>query len=95
MSYTKEHTPGTVRYFTYYLEWPDGSEPWIDQVPFVHDLQFELKNTRFMKDPLVPAHVATDLLRKGEAQWKDHNGVVNRIVIEKTKRNRRWGTRRH
>lgn len=92
--FVKQHTPGKVRYFTYWLEWPDGSQPWVDQVEFVHDLQFELKNTRFMKDPTLPAHVATDLVRKGETRWMDSNGVTHRVVIEETKRNRRWGTSR-
>ena len=90
----KHHTPGKVRFFTYWLEWPDGSEPWVDQTPFVHDLQFELKNTRFMKDPTLPAHVALDLIRKGETRWMDTNGVTHRVVVEETKRNRRWGVRR-
>lgn len=90
----EQHTPGVVRYFTYYLEWPDGSERWVDQTPFVHDLQFELKNTRFMKDPTMPAHIAGDLIRKGEATWNDTNGVKHTIIIEKTVRNKRWGVRR-
>lgn len=88
------HTPGVVRYFTYYLEWPDGSERWQDQTPFVHDLQFELQNTRFMQDPLIPAHVASDLMRKGETSWVDGNGVRHIVVIERQKRARNWGVKR-
>lgn len=94
MFLVKSHTPGKSRYFTYWLEWPDGTQPWVDQVEFVHDLQFELKNTRFMKDPMMPPHIATDLVRKGEARWMDSNGVTHRVVIEETKRNRRWGVKR-
>lgn len=90
----QQHTPGEVRYFTYWLHWPDGSDPWVDQTPFVHDLQFELKNTRLMQDPLIPAHVAGDLIRTGEATWFDRNGVRHLVQIEKTQRNRRWGVRR-
>lgn len=88
------HTPGVVRYFTYYLEWPDGSEPWVDQVPIVHDLQFSLQNSRFNHDPSIPAHVLHDLARTGEAKWQDNNGVTHRVIVEKTKRNRRWGVKR-
>lgn len=90
----ENHTPGEVRYFSYWLIWPDGSEPWIDQTPFVHDLQFTLQNTRFMKDPTLPGHVGHDLANRGEAEWFDNNGVRHRVVIERTKRNRRWGVRR-
>ena len=83
-----------VRYFTYYLIWPDGSEPWVDQVPFIHDLQFELKQTRFAKDPTLPSTIQGDLLRSGEARWKDRNGVEHLVRIEETVRNRRWGVRK-
>lgn len=89
----ENHTPGVQRYFTYYLCFPDGDE-WVDQTPFVHELQFELRNTRFMRDPTLPAHVGHDLARKGEAEWFDSNGIRHRVIVEKTKRNRRWGVRR-
>lgn len=78
----------TLQYFTYYLHFPDG-EVWIDQVPFVHDLQFELNRATFTKNP----DVIRDLLQKKETHWVDHNGVTWRIVIEKTKRRKRWGTK--
>jgi hypothetical protein len=87
-----EHTPGKTRYFTYFLEWPDGSAPWVDQVPFVHPLQWELKQSRFVKDPTAPSTLALDLLRKGECQWTDRNQVVHRVIIESKERARRWGT---
>lgn len=90
----KDHTPGDVRYFTYWLYWPDGSRPWVDQTPFVNPLQFELKNTRFMKDPKIPKSVAYDLIRKGEADFVDSNKVRHRIVIESEARAREWGTKR-
>lgn len=86
----KEKVFGEVRYFTYYLIFPDG-DIWVDQTPFVHDLQFELKNTRFAKDPLK----ARDILIKGETSWKDHNGVGHRIVVESTERPKKWGKNNH
>lgn len=79
-----------TRYFTYYLYFPKEPEPWIDQIPFIHDLQFELQNTRWAMD----AVKKNDLLRKGETSWTDHNGVKHRVVIERTVRNRRWGVNR-
>lgn len=84
----KEKTLGKVRYFTYYLIWPGEVDFWVDQTPFIHDLQFELKNTSFGKDPAK----ARDLLTKGETKWKDHNGVTHRVVIEDVERPRKWGT---
>lgn len=75
-----------VRYFTYYLKFPDG-EIWCDQAPFIHDLQFELKNTTFGKDP----GLARDILVKGECHWKDHNGVEHRIVVDTEKKPKKWG----
>jgi len=89
----KHHTPGEVRYFSYFLHFPDGDE-WVDQTPFVNDLQFVLANTRFMKDPTLPGHVGHDLANRGDAEWFDNNGVRHTVVIEKTVRNRRWGVRR-
>jgi len=89
MATVKAHTPGTVRYFTYYLSFPDG-ETWCDQSPFVHELNFQLKQTAFRNDP----NKCRDLLMKGETKWKDHNGVEHRVVIEDVKRQRVWGTRK-
>ncbi len=81
------HTPGKVRYFTYYLIFPGDNDFWVDQSPFVHDLQFELKQTTFRGAP----DIYRDLLTKGEAKWKDHNGVTHRVVIEDVQRPRKWG----
>lgn len=83
------HTPGHVRYFTYYLHFPDG-DTWCNQVPFVHDLFFELRRTAFVKKN--PA-MARDILVNGECHWKDHNGVEHRVVVENEKREKVWGTR--
>lgn len=70
-----------VRYFTYYIIFPDGEE-WMEQIPFIHELQFELRNTTFGQDP----NLARDILNKGECMWKDHNGVKHRIVVEERMR---------
>lgn len=83
----KQHTPGTVRYFTYYLIFPDG-ETWCDQSPFVHDLQFQLRQTAWRNDQ----GKCRDLLVKGETTWSDHNGVKHRVVVEDVKRERVWGS---
>ena len=85
------HTPGTVRYFTYYLIFPGDKEMWVDQTPFVHELQFQLQNTAWRHDH----KKVRDLLHKGETHWKDHNGVEHRVVIESTKRPTNWGVKRH
>ena len=86
----KEWTPGVVRYFTYFLIFPGDNDVWVDQTPFVHDLHFELSRTRWAKDK----NKMNDLLKKGETQWKDHNGVTHRVVIETIERPRRWGNRK-
>jgi len=81
-----------VRYFTYWLIFPGDKKEdyWVDQVPFIHDLQFELKNSRWAKDP----NKCRDLLMKGETHWKDQNGVEHRVVIEDKERPRKWGIKR-
>jgi hypothetical protein len=85
----KQKSP-EVRYWTYYMHFPgEMDDPWIDQTPFIHDLQFELKNTTFGKDP----ELARNILLKGECQWKDHNGVTHRVVVDDTIRVRKWGKR--
>lgn len=83
------HTPGIVRYFTYYLIFPHDKEVWVDQLPFVHDLVWELRQT-FLKDK---PELCRELLTKGEIMMKTPDGVTHRLVIEETKRNRVWGTK--
>lgn len=83
----KEHTPGQVRYFTYYLIWPGEKDYWVDQTPVVHDLQFALSQSRWRDNP----QACNDLIRKGETTWKDHNGVTHRVVLEDKQRPRKWG----
>lgn len=89
----KNHTPGKVRYFTYYLDFPDGDQ-WIDQVSFVHPLDFELKQTVFLKSPKMPGHIANDIIRVGESTWLDHNGLRHTIKVESMLRKRKWGVKR-
>jgi hypothetical protein len=79
-----------TRYFTYYLTFPgEENDPWIDQVPFIHELQFELRNTTFGKVP----DLARSILLTGECEWKDHNGVKHRVVVEEEARPKNWGKR--
>jgi len=68
------------------LSFPDG-ETWCDQSPFVHELNFQLKQTAFRNDP----NKCRDLLMKGETKWKDHNGVEHRVVIERREAAARLG----
>lgn len=90
------HTPGKVRYFTYYLIFPKslaqtiGHAQWMDQIPFVHDLQHELKKASFGKIP----GMARDILNKGECHWKDQNGVEHRVVVEEIQREKNWGVKK-
>jgi hypothetical protein len=80
-----------VRYFTYYLYFPgEQNDPWVDQTPFIHDLQFQLKNTTFGKVP----GLARDILQKGECSWTDQNGVKHRVVVEDVVRPKKWGHKR-
>lgn len=91
MAQVKNHTPGRERYFTYYLEFP-GKDPdvWVEQVPFVHPIDWELKNRMTINKSVDPS-LGRDLLLKGECQWTDANLVRHRIVVENEKRPRRWG----
>lgn len=83
------HTPGKIRYFTYYLEFPDG-ETWRDQIPFIHPLDFELAQTRWKQHE---PNVYRELTQKGETRFVDQNGVKHIIVIEEQARPKHWGTK--
>lgn len=82
------HIPGKVRYFNYYLEFPDR-DIWCDAIPFVHPLDFELKQTRWMAHE---PNVYRDILNKGEARFTDQNGVKHIIKVSEEPVKRRWGT---
>jgi hypothetical protein len=86
----KNHTLGDVRYFTYYLIFPGDNDFWVDQYPFCGPLDTMLRLTTFYKKPGVPEA----LMKKGEAHWKDHNGVTHRVVVENFERPRKWGVKR-
>lgn len=75
-----------TRYWTYYLEFPDG-ETWVQQEPFIHDLQWELAQSCFDTEP----HMKRDLLVKGETKWTDQNGLKHWVRIEDKEQPRRWG----
>lgn len=85
----QEKILGKVRYFTYFLYFPGDKDVWVDQSPFIHDLQFQLGQTRWRNDK----NICNDLLKKGETNWKDSNGVRHRVVIEDIERPRKWGKR--
>lgn len=78
-----------TRYFTYYLYFSkDGSDYWVKQIPFIHELAFELKNMRGVTE-----FQKFDLAHKGETTWTDQNGVRHHIVIENIPRDKKWGTK--
>lgn len=85
----KNHTLGEVRYFTYWLEFPDG-EVWVDQSPFVGPLDTLLPLTRFKNR----IDICNRLRAGGEAHWKDNNGVGHRLKVEEIERTTNWGVRR-
>lgn len=70
-----------IRYWTWYIEFPDG-ETMVKQSPFIHDLQFELKNTIFRHNQ----GACRSLLTKGEYSWKDTNKVRHTMRIENAPR---------
>jgi hypothetical protein len=78
-----------VRYLTYFLIFPGDNDYWVDQTPFIHDLQFELKNWHGINKNHKRVR---DILTKGETHWQDHNGVTHRLIIEEKQRARKWGT---
>lgn len=79
-----------VRYFTYYLIFPDG-ESWVDQTPFIHALDFQLKQTVWRNDN----KKLMDLYNKGETRWKDQNSVEHLVRIEDVIREKRWGVQKN
>jgi len=82
---TPRHKEYHTRYFTIYVQFPDGEE-WCAQVPFIQDLSFQLKQTKWNPD------ICRKLLKHGEAHWKDaHNGVTHRVVVDDVTRPRKWG----
>lgn len=73
---------------------PDG-DIWIEQRPMVDSLDLELQNMmkeHNKKDKSEWADRARKLWTKGDVWWKDKMGVEHRMVIENTKRRKRWGS---
>lgn len=83
-----KHKEFHPRYITYYVHFPGDKQPWCVQFPFIHDLNFQLKQTKLMPQ------VKSDLLKKGESTWKPGDGTTHRVVIEEIQRPRVWGTTR-
>ena len=94
MGTTKLRRPARVRYFTYFLEFPDG-DVWVRQKAFVHDMEWEC--TQLLKEHKKDSEWkdrARDLFKKGETWWKDELNVEHRIKIEEKKRPEKWGVAR-
>lgn len=77
-----------TRYITYYLMFPKDKDMWVEQIPFVNHLDFEIGRTKF------PPMIKRALLEHGAAEWKDQNGVVHIIKIEDKPKPRKWGVNR-
>lgn len=82
-----DHTPGQIRYCNYYLEFPDG-EVWSDYTHIAGGYNAWIQNTAIWRQR---PDLARKLAIKGEAHWKDHNGVKHRMKISDTACERRWG----
>lgn len=86
----RDQTPGDIRYCNYFLEFPDG-ETWSDYTHIAGGLNAWIMNTAVWKrNP----ELAQKLLKKGQAHWKDTNGVTHRMVIAEKPCVQKWGTRR-
>ena len=83
----RNHTPGEIRYCNYYLEFPDG-EVWSDFTHIAGGYNAWIKNTAIWRQR---PDLARKLAIRGEAHWKDHNGVEHRMVISDTPCVRNWG----
>jgi hypothetical protein len=86
----KNHTLGETRYLTYQLIFPGDKDVWTDQEPFWGPLDTWLRLTTFARRP----DVCAELLIKGEARWKDTNGVTHKLSIDTQERPRVWGTKK-
>jgi len=83
----KDSTQGLIRYCNYYIEFPDG-EVWSDYTHIVGGYNAWIKNTAIWKQK---PDLARRLAMKGEAHWKDHNGVQHRMQVSETACERNWG----
>lgn len=85
-----DNTPGQIRYCNYFLEFPDG-EVWSDYTHVAGGYNAWIKNTAIWRNN---PDVASKLASKGEAHWKDHNGVIHRMKISDVACERKWGLNR-
>lgn len=78
-------------YLTYYLVFPKG-ETWLKQVEFQNHDKSEQVSWE-IDQMIFPIDIKNKLKHKKEADWKDHNGVVHRLVVEYVKRETvgKWG----
>jgi hypothetical protein len=83
----RDATPGDIRYCLYSIEFPDG-DVWTDYTHIAGGYNAWIKNTAIWKNN---PDVARVLSQKGEAHWKDHNGVTHRMKISETPCERKWG----
>lgn len=76
----RNKTPGDIRYLNYYIELSNE----IIRADYTHiagGLHAWVKNTAiWRRNP----ELAVKLVQKGQAHWKDHNGVTHRMVISNT-----------
>lgn len=81
-----------VRYFTFYLQFPNGETKW-HQVPFIHDLMFDLqKVSRRLKSLGLEDHAgfAREILVKGEYKWTDRLKNKWLVRVENKPRPDNW-----
>jgi hypothetical protein len=83
----RDQTQGETRYCNIYIEFPDG-EVWSDSIYFAGGLAAWITNTRIWKNK---PDLARNLMLKGEAHWKQSNGVVEHWKIEEKPCSRKWG----
>ena len=89
-----------IRYLTHMIVFPD-EDAFIEQKPFVHDLQFELSNWQHLppfNNPSVDfADCSRELLKKGEYVFTTRyppGGITakltHRLIIEERERKTGW-----
>lgn len=83
----RDATPGEIRYCNYYIEFPDG-EVWSDYTHIAGGYNAWIQNTAIWRNN---PDLARKLSIKGEAHWKDHNGVTHRMKISDEACERKWG----
>lgn len=80
---------GRVHYLTTWLTFPRDRDEWVRQEPIAGASAHSI--FKFIKNLSIDDVAKTDLCRKLETSFKDHNGVWIRLKIETTKRKSKWG----